>query len=237
MSQDEILIVLALTALGSMIHGTTGIGLGLVTGPFLLSIEPRFVPGPIILASVMISIRHLLAERDHIDRGTMTRIAIGMPIGGAAALALLAVIDDRTMAITIGGLVIVAAVLLLIGFTLTSSSRTMVGAGAGAAFGALAAALPGPPLVMALHDRPAPELRATAAAAGVMTAMVTTGSLLAVGRFGWHELRLLALMTPAVIAGLGLARLVRPRVDQRLFRLFVLTLALAGGASLLIRNI
>lgn len=233
----EVVIVLGLTSLGSMIHGTTGIGLGLVTGPFLLSIEPRFVPGPIVLASVIVAIRHLMAERQHIDRATLTRIVSGMPVGAGAAIGLLALIDDRSMAIAIGLLVIVTALALLNGLTLPPGPKTEIGAGAGSAFGALAAALPGPPLVMSLHDRQPPELRATVAASSVVIAIVTAGSLLAAGRFAGRELQLLALMAPAVLCGLLAARFVRPRVDQQRFRTFVLLLALAGGSSLLIRNL
>jgi uncharacterized membrane protein YfcA len=237
LTELELLVVLAVTAVGSLVHGTTGVGLGLVTGPFLLSIDPRFIPGPILLASVLIALRHLVAEGDQLDRATLTRIVAGMPVGAGLALVVLAVIDQRTMAIGIGIAVIVTAALLLRGVTFPTGGRSEVVAGVGATFGAVTAALPGPPLVMALHDREPGQLRPTVAASSVVIAAVTAASLTATGRFGLAELGLLALMVPAVLVGLIAARFVRPRIDQHRFRTAVLWLALAGGASLLIRTL
>ncbi len=237
MTVSEVLIVAAVTIAGSIVHGTTGIGLGLVAGPALLSIEPKFVPGPILLASLIVGVRHIVVEWRTTDRDILRRLCIGLPFGTVIALVIFTTIDERTMAIGIGVLVVIASVALLAGFELSRSPRNEVIGGAAASFGAVAAAVPGPPLVMTLHDTPGPVLRPTISLVNMLIGTVGMVGLALVGRFGWNELRLLALLAPFVLIGLFLARFVRPWLDQAFFRPAVLCLALAGGAALLLSNI
>ncbi len=237
MSSTEILIVAAVTMIGSVVHGTTGIGLGLVAGPALISVDPKFAPGPILVASLIVGMRHIVVEWRNVDRQILKRLTFGLPIGTVLALAVLATIDDRVMAIIIGVLVIVASSALLAGFELNRSPRNEVIGGAAASFGAVAAALPGPPLVMTLHDTPGPVLRPTISLVNVLIVTIGLVGLVSVGRFGSDELGLLGLISPFVVAGLVLARFVRPWLDRSFFRPAVLCLALAGGAALLLSNL
>ncbi len=237
LSLVDVAMIGAVTMLGSVVHGSTGIGLGLVAGPVLLSIEPAFVPGPILASSTIIGCRHLLVERHHVDPSTLRRLLLGLPIGVAAAILVLTAVDERLLAIGVGGLVIVAALALLAGLEAPSSSRYEVAGGAAASFGAMTAALPGPPLAMALHDTPGPVMRPTIAATSLVLIAASVASLAVVGRFGGDELRLLALLIPFVLCGLVVARLVRPWLDQAFLRPAVLSVALAGGLALLLRSL
>ncbi len=237
MSTGEILIVAAVTILGSIVHGTTGIGLGLIAGPALVSIDPKFAPGPILISSLIVGIRHIVVEWRNVDRQILLRLAAGLPVGTALAILVLATISDRVMAIVIGALVIVASCALLMGFELQRTPRKEVMGGAAASFGAVAAALPGPPLVMTLHDTPGPILRPTISLVNVLIVTIGLVGLILVGRFGADEVSLLGLLAPFVVAGLVLARFVRPWLDRSFFRPAVLCLALAGGAALLLSNL
>ena len=237
MTATEILIIAAVTIAGSIIHGTTGIGLGLVAGPALLSVDPKFVPGPILLASMIVGVRHIVVEWRTTDRNILRRLCFGLPFGTAAALIILTTVNERVMAICIGALVILASAALLGGFEFSRTPRNEVVGGAAASFGAVAAALPGPPLVMALHDTPGPVLRPTISLVNALISAVGMVGLALVGLFGWAELQLLALLTPFVLIGLFLARFVRPWLDRSFFRPTVLCLSLAGGAALLFSNL
>lgn len=236
-SWQELVIVAAITILGSVVHGTTGIGLGLVAGPALLAIDPRFVPGPLLLSTLIVGSRHLVVERRNIDRAILARLIIGLPFGTVAALLLMTNVDQRMMALGIGGLVMMASTALLLGLELPRTPPYEVVGGAAAAFGSMTAAIPGPALVLSLHDMPGPSMRPTLAAIGNILGLVAAVGLAAVGRFGPEELKLLGLLVPFVLGGLYLARFVRPWLDHRFFRSSVLCLALAGGAGLAVANI
>ncbi len=237
MTGQEIVIVMAVMTIGAMVHGSTGIGLGLIAGPVLLSIEPDYVPGPLMLSTLVVGCRHLLAERQNIDRAILGRLVLGMPIGVVLAIVLLIRLDERTMALGIGALVVLVVGALLAGIELPRTSRYEVVGGAASSFGAVAAAVPGPQLVMTLHDLPGPSMRPTIAATTTITGLATAGSLALVGRFGVEELLLLAGLVPPILVGLLLARYVRPWLDRAIFRPVILLIALAGGLALIIRNI
>lgn len=237
MTGQEIVIVAAVVAIGAMVHGSTGIGLGLIAGPVLLWIEPAYVPGPLMLVSIVIGLRHLLVERQNIDRAIFGRLLLGMPIGVALAIVLLTTLDERSMALGVGALVVLVVAAILLGVELPRSGRYEVFGGAASAFGAVAAAVPGPQLVMTLHDLPGPEMRPTIAATTAISALTTAGSLALVGRFGVDELLLWAGLLPPVGVGLFLARYVRPWLDRAMFRPVILSIAMAGGLALIVRSL
>ncbi len=223
--------------IGSMVHGSTGIGLGLIAGPVLVSVEPDYLPGPLMLVSVLIGIRHLLVEHQNIDRKILGRLVLGMPIGVALAVLLLTRLDDRTMSFGIGGLIVVTVAALLAGAELPRTSTNEVIGGAASSFGAVTAAVPGPQLVMTLHDLPGPQMRPTIAATTAISGVATAVSLTLVGRFGADELLLWGGLIPPVLIGLFLARFVRPWLDREMFRPVILVIALIGGLALIIRNL
>ncbi len=237
MSATEVVIIGLVTALGATVHGSTGVGLGLVAGPALAAIDPQFVPGPLMLVSIVISVRHLMAERQNVDRAVVGRLLLGLPVGVAAAVIVLVTIDERMLAIGIGLLVAAASLLLLGGFHLPRTPVSEFAGGAGAAFGSVTASLPGPPLVMSLHDLPGEVMRPTVASASSLMSVVTVVALAPIGLFGATEAGLTAMLVPFAIVGLLVARVVRPWLDRQFFRPVILSIALAGGVALVIRNL
>lgn len=237
MDLTDVVVIGLATILGATAHGSTGVGIGLVAGPVLATVDPRFLPGPLMLVSMVIAGRHLLAERHNIDRGLLGRLVLGLPVGVVAAVAVLVAADERTLALGIGGLVVALSILLMAGFHPARTHATEFLGGAGAAFGSVTAALPGPPLVMSLHDLPGEVMRPTVAAVGSLLSVVTVAALASIGRFGAAEFGLTTLLVPFALIGLLVARLVRPWMDRALFRPIVLSIAFAGGVSLIVRNL
>lgn len=237
MTLAEVAIIGLVTVIGATVHGSTGIGLGLIAGPALAAIDPQFLPGPLMLVSIVISARHLLSERQNADIAVIKRLLFGLPFGVAAAVFVLVTIDERTMAIGIGALVVATSLLLLSGFHLPRTPVSEFAGGAGAAFGSVAASLPGPPLVMSLHDLPGEVMRPTIASVASLLSLITVIALAPIGLFGATEAGLAALLVPFALLGLLVARVVRPWLDRQFFRPVILCIALAGGLALIIRSL
>lgn len=222
---------------GAIVHGSVGIGLGLVAAPALVSIDPAFAPGPLLLAGQIVGIRHVLAEREHADLNAFKRGLIGLPVGVIGALLVLAYVSDRLLAIMVGSLTALAAALLLLGWKLARTPRAEVAAGTACAFASLTAALPGPPLVCVYADMKPSTMRPSASLLILSVASVGFVSLLLSGNWGARETELLALLMPGVIAGLLASRWVRPHLERPWFRPLVLTIALIGGLALVARQL
>jgi len=233
----EIAIIIGLTMAGSIVHGSVGIGLGLVAAPALVAIDPGFAPGPLLLAGQIVGIRHVLAEFDGADIDAWKRGLLGVPIGVIGALLVLELMSDKLLAITVGSLTALAAALLLGGWNLARTPRAETVAGAVCAFSSLTAALPGPPLVCVYADMKPSTMRPTASLLILSVTSLGFFALLAAGNCGSHEFELLGWLMPGVIAGLIASRWVRPHLDRLWFRPLVLVVALIGGLALVGRQL
>lgn len=233
----EIVIIVGLSIAGSIVHGSIGIGLGLVATPALVSIDPAFAPGPLLIAGQVVAIRHILVERPEADVQAWKRGLYGVPFGVAGALLVLELLSNRTMAIVVGSLTAFAAAMLLMGMDLARTPRSETVAGAVCAFSSLTAALPGPPLVCVYSDMKPSMMRPTASMLILSVASVGFITLLLSGNFGSHEFELLLWLLPGVTVGLIASRWVRPYLDRPWFRPLVLTLALIGGVALVLRQL
>lgn len=233
----EIAIVVGLSMAGAIVHGSIGIGLGLVAAPALVAIDPAFAPGPLLLAGQIVGIRHVLAEFGEADLRAWKRSLFGVPVGVVGALVVLEMMSDKLLAIMVGSLTAMAAAMLLAGWNLSRTPRTETVAGAVCAFSSLTAALPGPPLVCVYSDMKPSMMRPTASLLILSVATVGFFTLLASGNFGGEEFGLLAWLMPGVIAGLIASRWVRPHLDRPWFRPLVLTIALIGGLALVGRQL
>jgi len=237
LSSIDLIIVLLTSAAGAIVQGSAGIGLGLVASPVLLSVDPSFGPGPLLLGGLVIGARHITAEWEDLDRPTLRRSLIGLPVGGVAGLAVLRVMAPDTLSLMIGLLICAAAVFLLSGVNVNRTSGSDLLTGAASAFTSITAALPGPPLVIGLADLQPKALRCTVSVFVAVTSAFAFVGLMVIGRFGSHEATLLALMVPGLLVGVVVSRWTRPLLDRHWFRPGILLLSLAGGAALVINQL
>ena len=237
LSPFEIVTIVVASTAGAIVHGSVGIGLTLVAGPALVAIDASFAPGPLLVAGQLVGCRHIVAERQHLDRGAYRHCLLGLPVGLVVGLALLELLDDRAMALIIGSLTATAAAAILGGLSGHRATTSEVGAGLFCALCSVTAGLPGPPLVIAFADMIPPVLRATSAAVFMSVAVVAFFGLVATGNFGAEEVRLTLWLVPGILGGIVAARWVRPHVDHAWFRPAVLCVAFAGGSALVIRQL
>ena len=143
MSPWEVAVVVAVTSAGATVHAAVGLGIALVAGPVLIAIDPAFLPGPSIMATLLLTLRHLLVDGRHADRGVVRRAYYGVPVGLAIGFAVVALVDEGTMRVVIGSAIVAAAGLLLLGVRLHRTARTDVVGGGAFSLSLIAAGIPG----------------------------------------------------------------------------------------------
>ncbi len=228
---------MVMSTIGASVQGSLGIGLAMVAGPALISIDSGFAPGPLLLAGQAIGLRHVVAERHHIDRAIYRRCLFGLPFGLAGGLAILIAVDEGTLAIIIGSITAVAALSLLAGVRVRRHPSTDVTAGAATSLASVTAGLPGPAMAIAFSDMEPGRMRGTTAAFVMTQAIVAFAGLILTNNFGTDELELTGWLLPGVALGLLAARTVRGYVDRSWFRSAVLVMAFAGGVALVVRQL
>lgn len=237
MSVEELIIMAVVATIGSIAQGCTGIGFGLIAGPVLVAIDSDFAPGPLLLMALVISVRHVVVEWTHLDRPGLRSLLMGAPVGMAGGLVVLSALSDRALALLVGSIVTVAAVVVLAGVGPRRNRRTMLAGGAFTAFTGVTAGLPGPPISIVYHDAPPAMLRSTGSLFSSLFVVVATILLVVLGEFGDREVELTLMLVPPTLLGLIGARYLRPMIDATVFRPVILVLAGLGGLGLILGSI
>src|SRR5262249_36775592 len=86
------LVVLIVTA-GAAGQAAIGMGLNLFTIPFLVMIDPVFAPGPVLAASLLLSLLAMWRVPGEIDRRELALLLCGLIVGTLIAAAIRVIID------------------------------------------------------------------------------------------------------------------------------------------------
>lgn len=134
LSLADFLAATAAVALGALVQASTGVGAGFIIVPFLAWIDYRLVPGPVVLASIALSVAMSLRERADIDRQNLPAVLLGLVPGTlAGAFALSRIPADRLGAL-FGTMLLLALAISISGLrvTMTRASAVLGGLVSGA---------------------------------------------------------------------------------------------------------
>ena len=92
MSWFDIAAASATVLVGSILQGSVGFGMGLLASPILMLVDPRFVPAPILLSTMVLTALLTYRERHAIDlaglRWALAGRIVGTTVAGTVLLAL-----------------------------------------------------------------------------------------------------------------------------------------------------
>jgi hypothetical protein len=230
-----LVLLIVASVVGGVIQGAIGFGFALVAVPVLGLIRPDAVPVTIMFVALPMSLAMSIRERAHIDRPGFLTIVAGRAAGIFVGVAVLLLVPERSLAIVIGAMVVLAAVLSALGLDLQPKRWLNVGAGILSGVMGTTAAVGGPALAVVYQRRPGPELRSTLALSYLAGLLLGLAALGAVGRVHlWHLVLALA-MVPGMFLGLWLAVRLVGWLDQRWLRPVVLGFAGISGLVIVVR--
>ncbi len=221
----------AIVTFGALIQGAVGFGVALVSVPFLVALEPRFVPGPMIVAGTFLTVLMAVKERRHIDVLGLKWAVVGRLPGIVAALLVLTIVSGELLQPVTGALVVVGVFMTAAGAKLEPTGVNLFLAGLLSGFMGTTSSIGGPPLALIYQKRPGPELRGTLSGYFIVAGVMSLVALIAAGHFGWCDAKLSALLLPGITLGFGLSRLVVSSLDRHRTALRISVLALAGLAG------
>ena len=154
MSGLEVLVVVLAVVAGAVAQASSGFGITLIAAPVVVAVEPAFLPLPMMIGGMTVGLRHLVRERSGIEWSYLSRCLVGMPIGVALGHLATGMLSESGLKMAVGVLIVLAVVLVAVGWAPRRSRWTAPVCGLLVAFGTRVAALPGPPFVILHHDRP-----------------------------------------------------------------------------------
>lgn len=208
-----------------------GFGVNLFAAPVLVLINVHFVPGPMILAALVLNVLIVRREPSDGQWETIRWPLIGMLPGAVAGGVLLRVLDNHrnTLALLFGTLILLAVVLSVSGLHPATTRRAFTTAGVVSGFMGTAVGIGGPPMALMYQNREGSDLRGILARFFGLSSLVSLCVLAAAGLFSWTDVGIAVFLLPGIVAGYLCSGALAARVDGNHVRIAVLTLSAASA--------
>jgi uncharacterized membrane protein YfcA len=225
----------AIMAIASALQTSVGIGLALLAVPLLALLDPRLVPGPMLLAGSLLALASAYRERHAMDTKGFGLSLLGLATGTVFGAVALSSISTEYL-----GKVFATVVLLAVGLSISGlhvrPTRPALFAGGGAAgvMGTMVG-IHGPPMALVLqHARPE-QARAMLGAFFFVAYVGSVVALAVFGLFGVLQLKLAAGLLPGVVAGLLVAPCLTGFISPARLRVAILSISASSALLLLLR--
>ena len=226
------LAAVAIIATGAAVQGSVGFGLGVLGAPVLALIDPRLVPGPLLLDALLLTVLVAVREWKWVRFADLAWSLPGRLAGTVIAVLLMKAVPADRFQIPLGLLVLAAVALSAWGPRVRLTPTTLTVAGVAAGVMSTFTSIGGPPMALIYQHEEGPRVRGTLAAFFTIGVIFSMGGLRVAGRFGWLEVRLAAWLLPGVVLGFLLSRWSARWLDRGHTR--ALVLATSAVAAVLV---
>lgn len=209
--------------------------MGLFSVPILLLIEPQFVPGPLLFASIGLTVLLTHRERRGVRVADLKWALSGRVLGIAMAATALLVVPAPRLAILFGTLVLVAVGLSATGLHVPIRPGTLFSAGILSGFMGTTVSIGGPPMALLYQRQSGPQVRGTLSAYFVIGVSLSLIGLHLVGRFGMDEFLLALALLPGIGLGFLLSRHTAAALDVGSLRRPILIVSAVSAMIVLVR--
>lgn len=235
MSPLEIAVAVAVMAVGALVHGSVGFGMNLIAAPILVLIDPAFVPGPMLVAALVLMLFVTWRERASMDvRGIRWAIAGRVP-GSVLGAFIVLVLPRNELALALAAAVLVGVIVSAGGWHLRLHPPVLFGAGATSGLMATVTAIGGPPMALVYQREGGRRVRGTLSGFFLFGACLSLVLLAGVGRFGVDELQRAAVLIPGLLVGFAASKRTAPYLDAGYTRPAVLLLSSASAVAVVVR--
>jgi uncharacterized protein len=223
--------------LGAALQGAIGFGFAVVAAPILTLLDPGYVPvAPQILVLPM-GVAALMRERAGADFSGLGWVVTGRVPGSLVAALVLGVATAKTLDLLIGGLVLVAVLILGSGLTVPLNRTTRFWAGLVSGFTGTASSIGGPPVALLYRTQSGPTVRATLGTIFSIGIVINLIVLAVTGLIVRDDLVISAILAPAAVIGFAASSLVTKHVEGRILRNGILIVATVSAVALIVRGV
>lgn len=218
---------------GSFIQSSIGFGLAIVAAPVLYFIDPLYVPAPITVSALTLSVANSYSHWRSISFRGLRFAILGRVPGTVSGGLLLLWIDQQALALWLGLSVLLGVALSMSNIIFKANGKSLFCAGFLSGFMGTSSSIGGPPMALVLQHQENDFIRANLAAFFVVSCCMSLLMLSSIGRFGMDHLLISLPLMPATLAGYWLAMRTMHRISHQNLRRFSLGLcAIAGSAAI-----
>ena len=211
--------------------------MGLLASPILILLDPRFVPAPILLTTVVLTTLLIYRDRSAIDFHGIRWAMVGRVGGTLSAAAVLLVVSADQLVLLYGVFILSSVVMSLSGLPVPISRLVLIVAGALSGLLGTVASVGGPPMALVYQNASGMRIRSTMSGFFLFGANLSLTTLWVIGRLSFLDIQLALIMLPSTLAGFVLSRWTTDYVDRGYVRPTVLTVAAGTGLLVIIRQL
>jgi uncharacterized protein len=233
----QLMVALGLVVIGSVIQGSIGFGLAAVVAPVLLLVNKIFLPGPMLVTSMLLTF--LIAWRDR-EHTVWPEVAVGTSgriIGMLPASLALRYMSGPSYELLFAAAVLAGVVISMGGWHVRLTLRNLFFTAIGSGFVSTVSAVGGPPMALVYQNEQAAKIRGTLNTVFTIGTPISLFGLWWAGWFGMPELLVGLLLMPGVVIGFALSRYTATRVEGRQTKPAILALAAATAIVVIIRSL
>jgi len=221
---------------GALVQGTAGVGYAIVSAPLLRIVASELVPVSVMIGVWSVALATLIRERQDISAAGIGWVLAGRLPGAWIGALLLGVIPARALDISIGGMVLIAVIVMALGLAIPFNPKTQFLAGLISGTTGTATAVGGPPLAMLYRERKGPELRSTLAVVFLAGLSINLATLAVRAQISVDQLLMGVLLIPPSLLGFVGSSSLRKYVDGEPLRWAILIISSFAAISLLAKT-
>ena len=237
LTPHSVFIAILIITVGATLQGSVGLGLGFIAVPLLAIVDQRYLPGPLLLAALVLTIFMSYRDYNAIQFKGIQWVVSGRLIGSSLGALLLTIVPGDYLSLLFAMMIIMAVILNLTGLRLQLSTKNLLGTGTLSGLMSTSSAIGGPPIALIYQYLNGPALRGTLSSIFVIGTIISLIMLVMIDRFGVTELLLSLLLLPGIFAGLILSKYTKKILDRGFIRPAVLLFSLLSGGALIIKSL
>lgn len=230
----DILIAFTVITIGAFVQTAIGFGLAVIAAPILYFLNPYYVPAPITVCALVLSVLNVYSYRGQVSFSGLRNAVIGRVPGSLLGALLLLWIDKDWLALWIGASVLLAVAVSLTSLRWQPTPGRMMVAGFMSGFMGTSSSIGGPPMALLWQHQEVNLIRANLSAFFVISCMMSLIILAPVGHFGARQVLLSLPLLPATCLGFFIARRSMSKIPHKQLRYGSLLLCSVSGMAAVI---
>jgi uncharacterized membrane protein YfcA len=233
----EFAVALLLATIGAALQGSVGLGLAVVAAPILMLFNPLWVPGPMLLAAMLLVVLIAYRDRAHIIPGDVAIATCGRIAGTIPAAYSISLLPSEIYDLVFGGIVLFGVLLSVSGWHIARTPANVLFSGVLSGVSSTLSAVGGPPMALVYqHDR-GPSVRGTMSAIFILGTIISIAGLWWAGHFTQTQFLMGVSLMPGILVGFALSRYTAAWLDLRHTRPAILTVSAVSALVFLARAI
>ncbi len=235
MLTDPLILILVLTLIAgaAALQSLLGFGLGVIAAPILVLIDPAFIPAPILLLGLGLSLLSVLNNKKNIQISCISIALCGRFMGSLLAVALLLLLPPLFFTILFSILIILCVLLTYSHWQISYSAKNLFIGGFFSGLAGTSTSIGGPPIAIVYQNSNASSVRAELSIFFLISTILSLFLLIVTGNFSYYQLQLALPLLPAVLFGFLLSRRLEKYFKAHYLKPAIALLSLSACALIL----